>query len=321
MLFELCHKIKIGTILATQITVGICAYNEDKNIGQLLESLPQQGLCEEFEVLVVCSGCTDRTVEIAQAHAKKDKRINVFVEKERSGKASAVNRILENAHGSTILFVSADTLPHERCFANLVSRLNVADNVGVACGKPVPTEDANSPVSKLVRVLWLFHDHVFKELNDAGIARHASEVFAIRKEIAEKLPLETVNDDAYLAVMAKKKGWFIKYEPKAVVSISGPKTFSDYFRQRRRIIFGHYQIKKMTGVTPQYLVHLFPLYPKKALKLVTWLILQCGISVFLLFVMVELMLNGLVITDVASGKSYAKWVVSPSTKIVNLKKI
>lgn len=312
-------KRKKGIFLATLFTVGICAFNEDKNIGQLLKSLSKQGLPKDYEVLIVCSGCTDKTVEITQAHAKKDHRIRIFVETERTGKASAVNRILENAQGSTIIFVSADTLPHNGCFSNLISHLNVANSVGIVCGKPVPIEDTNSQVNKLVRILWLFHDHVFKELNDAGIARHASEVFALRKEIAEKLPLETVNDDAYLAVMAKKKGWLIKYEPKAVVSISGPKTFSDYFRQRRRIIFGHYQIRKMTGVTPQYLVHLFPLYPKKALKLVTWLIPQCGIVNFLLFVTVDLMLNGLAIIDFVSGKSHSNWAASPSTKIVNLK--
>ncbi len=304
-------------LLSIQFTVGICAYNEDKSIGQLLESISCQGLGEEFEVLVVCSGCTDKTVEIAQAYAKKDARIGVFVENERKGKAAAVNRILENAKGSTVLFVSADTLLHERCLSRLVSRLNVAANVGVACGKPVPIEGVDSFVGRLVRVLWTFHDHVFKELNDAGIARHASEVFCIRKDVAEKMPLETVNDDAYLAVVAKKKGWLVKYEPNAVVSISGPKTFSDYIRQRRRIIFGHYQIRKLTGETPQYLVHLLPLYPVKALKLATWLCAQCGIRTFLFFVTIESMLNVLAIADFASGKSYAKWDVSQTTKILN----
>jgi cellulose synthase/poly-beta-1,6-N-acetylglucosamine synthase-like glycosyltransferase len=305
-------------ILSTHLTVGICAYNEDKNIGQLLENISHQGLGEKSEVLIICSGCTDRTVEIAQAYAEKDTRISVFVENERKGKAAAVNRILANAKGSTILFVSADTLPHDRCFSNLVSRLNVAANVGVVCGKPVPITDVDTLVGRLVRILWLFHDHVFKELNDAGIARHASEVFCIRKDIAEKLPLETVNDDSYLAVMAKKKGWMIKYEPNAVVSISGPKTFLDYFLQRRRIIFGHYQIKKLTGETPQYLVHLMLLYPKKALKLTTWLCARCGFRTFLFFVTVESTLNVLAIMDFVLGKSYVKWGVSSSTKTVNI---
>ncbi len=304
--------------MAKLFTIGICAYNEDKNIKQLLESLPKQGLLNDYEVLIVCSGCTDKTIEISQAYAKRDRRIKIFVETKRTGKASAVNHILENAQGSTIIFVSADTLPHNNCFFNLVSRLNSANNIGITCGRPVPIENTKSQVNKIVRLLWLFHDHVFKELNDSGIARHASEVFALRKEIAEKMPSQTVNDDAYLAVLAKKKGWLIKYEPKAVVSISGPRTFSEYFRQRRRIIFGHYQIKRILGVPPQHLVHLFPFYPRKALKLITWLIPQGGIVSFLLFTTIELMLNVLAIIDVVSGYSHSSWAVCPSTKTVSL---
>jgi cellulose synthase/poly-beta-1,6-N-acetylglucosamine synthase-like glycosyltransferase len=106
--------VKRGALSAVPVTVGICAYNEDKNIGQLLEDLSQQELPEEHEVLIVCSGCTDKTVKIAQEHAKQDRRIRVLVEEERKGKASAVNRIIENAKGTIILFVSADTLPHKK---------------------------------------------------------------------------------------------------------------------------------------------------------------------------------------------------------------
>ena len=56
-----------------QITVGICAYNEGKNIGKLLDNiLNEQKLKEDFELLVVCSGCTDGTVEIVQRFQEKD---------------------------------------------------------------------------------------------------------------------------------------------------------------------------------------------------------------------------------------------------------
>ena len=57
-------------------------------------------------------------------------------------------------------------------------------------------------------------------LNDAGLAGHASEVFCVRRGIVHKIPSEIVNDDAYIAVTAKKKGWLIKYEPRASVFIS-----------------------------------------------------------------------------------------------------
>ena len=126
-------------------------------------------------------------------------------------------------------------------------------------------------MGRLVQLLWSFHGHVFAELNDSGIARHATEMFCIRKGIVDKIPAETVNDDAYIAVTAKKKGWLIKFDAQSKVAICAPTTFKEYFQQRRRIIFGHYQIRKLTGESAQYLVHLMPLQPFQTFKLVLWL--------------------------------------------------
>jgi len=302
--------------VSEQVTVGICAFNEDKNIGQLLEKvLHEQELSSESEVLIVCSGCTDNTVKIAQDYARKDHRVSVFIEEKRTGKASAVNQILQNARGNNVIFISADTLPYRNCFSNLTSKMQ-DPKAGIVCGKPIPVKDQRSLVSSLVQALWLFHDHVFTKLNDAGLARHATEVFCIRRNIVHRIPPETVNDDAYIAVTAKKKGWLIKYEPRASVSISGPKTLSDFIKQRRRIIFGHYQIRKLTGETPQYLVQLAPQHPKKVLQLAMWLCIQSGILTFLAFSEIEFLLNMSAIVDVLTGKNYTQWSIADSTKAV-----
>jgi cellulose synthase/poly-beta-1,6-N-acetylglucosamine synthase-like glycosyltransferase len=142
---------------------------------------------------------------------------------------------LANATGDAIIFISADTLPWKNCFERLTSKIQVSD-VGIVCGKPLPINDTNSLTDKLVRMLWSFHDHVFKELNDAGLAKHATEVFCIRRGIVNSIPIETINDDAHIALLAKKKGWLIKYESGSIVSICGPKTFTDYVKQRTEFL-------------------------------------------------------------------------------------
>ena len=104
------------------VSVGICAYNEGLNIGPLLSNvLYGQELPLESEVLVVCSGCTDKTVSIVQEFAEKDTRIKIIVENERRGKASAVNQVLKNANGDSVIFVSADTMPSKECFTKYIS--------------------------------------------------------------------------------------------------------------------------------------------------------------------------------------------------------
>ena len=297
------------------VTVGICAYNEGMNIGKLLDNiLTEQELPIESEVLVVCSGCTDNTVAIVQQYSRKDSRVRAYVENERRGKASAVNCILHNAKGNAILFVSADTLPSKRCFPRLLSRLQLP-HVGIVCGHPEPINNSNPFVGKIVKLLWGFQDHTFQQLNDAGLARHATEIFCIRKGIVEGIPPETVNDDAYLAVIAKKKGWLIKYDTESRVSICGPQTFPDYFKQRRRILFGHHQLKRMTGEVPQHLLFLFPLYPLRVMKLGLWFCRKNGLLTFLTFLAVELGINTAATLDSILGKEHTKWSISRSTKM------
>jgi cellulose synthase/poly-beta-1,6-N-acetylglucosamine synthase-like glycosyltransferase len=300
--------------VSSGVTVGICAYNEDKNIGKLLTNiLSLQELPARSEVLVVCSGCTDSTVAIVHEYSKRDPRVRPYIESERKGKASAVNYILHNARGSAILFVSADTLPSRRCFPRLLSKIQLP-NVGVVCGHPVPINNSNHFVGKLVNILWGFHDYTFEQLNDAGLARHATEIFCIRKGIDDKIPSETVNDDAYIALTAKKKGWLIKYETESRVSICGPQTFPDYFKQRRRVLFGHHQVKKTTGEAPQHLLYLLPLYPIQVMKLLRWLFMKYDLPTLIAFISIELGLNTAAMADSILRKPYTKWSVLSSTK-------
>jgi cellulose synthase/poly-beta-1,6-N-acetylglucosamine synthase-like glycosyltransferase len=303
-------------VLPLRTTVGICAYNEGNNIGKLLSNvLNDQELSEDSEVVVVCSGCLDNTEEVVHEYAAKDLRVKPHFEKERKGKASAVNYILANATGDAILFISADTLPRKGTFSKLLSKLE-QPQVGLVCGNPSPVNGSNSMIGRIVHLMWRFHSHVFEELNDAGLARHASEAFCMRKGIVEKIPSETVNDDAFIAVNVKKKGWLIKFCPDSYISICGPKTFQEYFQQRRRVVFGHYQIRKLTGASSQYLVHMLPLQPRRSIRLALWLCTKYDPFTLATFLVAEFVINGFALFDFGLGKTYSQWASLPSTKTV-----
>jgi len=302
--------------LLNRLTVGICAYNEGRNISKLLENvLDDQELSEDSEVIVVCSGCVDNTVKQVQVCAAKDPRVKLHVEVERSGKASAINYIFSHAAGDIIIFVSADTLPFKASFPKLLSKLE-SPNVGIVSGNPVPVNSKSSLTGRVVHLMWRFHGYVFAELNDAGLARHATEVFCIRKGIVKRIPAETVNDDAYIAVVSKKKGWLIKYSAESKLSICGPKTYREYFQQRHRVIFGHYQLRKLTGESPQYLVHLMPLHPVRTVKLALWLTANYDPVTLATFLLTEFIVNVAAMFDILSGNAHDQWTMLPSTKTV-----
>src|SRR5258708_15756357 len=85
-----------------QLSVVIITYNEEANIGRTLTSVQPLIADGKGEIIVVDSGSTDRTVEIAKSFGAK-----VFVE-EWKGYAAQKNSAIEKAEGEWILRLDAD---------------------------------------------------------------------------------------------------------------------------------------------------------------------------------------------------------------------
>ena len=120
-------------------SVGITAHNEQANIGKLLDAMIRQKLSQVAisEIIVVASGCTDRTVQIVEEHAARDLRIKLFAQENREGKTSAINVFLQNAKEDICVLESGDTLPGENSIENLV-KLFENPRVGMNGAQKVP---------------------------------------------------------------------------------------------------------------------------------------------------------------------------------------
>src|ERR1700693_5878321 len=94
-------------------STGVMAYNEERKIGQLLGALVSQRTSQVTisEILVVTSGCTDRTESIVRDWMARDPRIQLLVQAKREGKASAVNAFLRQARERIVVLCSADLIP------------------------------------------------------------------------------------------------------------------------------------------------------------------------------------------------------------------
>jgi glycosyltransferase involved in cell wall biosynthesis len=85
-----------------QLSVVIITFNEEANIGRTLQSVRPLVTDGKGEIIVIDSGSTDRTVEIAKSLGAK-----VFVE-EWKGFAAQKNSSIEKATGDWILSLDAD---------------------------------------------------------------------------------------------------------------------------------------------------------------------------------------------------------------------
>ena len=133
-------------------SMGIMAYNEEANIGRLLDAVISQKLKEVAltEIVVVASGCTDNTEAVVLEWAKRDARIRLISQEKRLGKASAINDYLPKAQEKILVLCSADLLPEPEAIERLVAPF--ADpEVGMTSSRPVPV-NATVPPDPLARV-------------------------------------------------------------------------------------------------------------------------------------------------------------------------
>jgi len=297
------------------LTVGICAYNEEWNIEKLLSNITdEQNLPSDAEVIVVCSGCQDNTPRIVDRVAKRDSRVRLIEEPARLGKARAVNKILSEARGENIIFLSADVTPKPNCLMALLRAMDDS-TIGISCGKPRPIRRGSAPIRGVVETLWGFHNWQLEQLNHRGILMHASEVFCIRTGLVHEIPQDMINDDAYLAVATKNRGYKIKFVSESQVDVYGPQTFSDYIKQRRRIIAGHYQIRQATGKFSAYILYAIIVRPRLTVRLVVeYLAATHQIKSAMTLALVEIIANCMAALDVLRKKSYSIWSICHTTK-------
>lgn len=222
-------------------SVGIMAYNEEGNIGPLLEAMISQRLknVSVTEIVVVASGCTDNTEAIVREWMKLDLRIHLLVQEKRSGKAAAINEYLSRAKEKVVVLCSADLLPELDAIERLVVPL--ADpEVGMTSSRPVPVNDPELFMGFAAHMLWELHHKINLTSFKAG------EMIAFRK-IFERIPYHTAVDEASIEPVVRGQGYRVEYVPTAVVYNKGPETVTDFLCQRRRIYAGHLAVRDTLG--------------------------------------------------------------------------
>jgi len=220
------------------VSVGICAHNEEKNISKIVGAVLREPIVDEL--IVVASGCTDRTVERLRPF-NGDGRLQVIVEPTRTGKTSAFNIILASYRGDFLVSLPGDVIPTASAISRLVESFH--DGVGVVGGLPIPSNGRDTVMDRVALLVWSYHNAALLKLERRGTLGHVSgEIFAVRRGVVEHLPPETVLDDAGLALAALQAGYRISIEPRATVLMNGARTPKDFVIQRRRNLVGHRQL-------------------------------------------------------------------------------
>jgi cellulose synthase/poly-beta-1,6-N-acetylglucosamine synthase-like glycosyltransferase len=295
-----------------RVSIAVPAYNEERNIGFLLDSLRAQRTrrAEIAEIVVVASGCTDQTVAIVrERQQRRGVRIRLITEPARHGKVAAINTYLAHTDSQVeaVCLCSADLVVAADAVERLVQCLLINKDIGMCGARPMPTNGYGTFLGEAAHFLWNMHHRVALEAPKLG------EMVLLRSGIVCALPRESAVDEATIEQRVTAAGYRLAYVPEAVVHNHAPRTVREFVRQRRRVAAGHYWLRDVSGYTVS------TMNVRRAARL-TLSELSLRTPQRTLFALGtigdEAVSRGLGWLDHRLGRDHAVWQVSPSTKAV-----
>lgn len=216
-----------------KISVGICAYNEEKNIQKVVEDILSQHRSgwEIAELLVYCDGCTDNTVEILKRI--RNKLITLVIDKKRRGKTYRIGRMFNKFSGDILVMFDADIhLKNKNVITNLIHPFLSDNDVMLTGGNSRPLSP-NSFFEKAVFATFSVFYKSRKYVNQGNNVFGATgSILAIRKKMAREIKLpRLINEDAFIYLFCLSKKFKFKYVDEAVVFYKLPKNITDYIKQ------------------------------------------------------------------------------------------
>ncbi len=226
------------------VSMVIAAHNEAQNIETkirncLLLDYPRNKL----QIILSLDGATDGTGDIAREY--QDCGLTVINSLAHRGKAAAINHAVVAAEGEIIVFADARQRLHHRVLRELVANFNDL-SVGAVSGEMILREAGNkgdADTSHPMGLYWRYEKWLRSMESDIHSCVGASgALYAIRRELFQPLPLDTILDDVLIPMRIVLFGERLVFEPLARfydTVASGPE---EEFKRKVRTLAGNYQL-------------------------------------------------------------------------------
>ena len=238
LLAWLCPKPILKNRQQKPVSILIAVYNGERFLADKLQSILALDYPRELlEILVVSDGSTDQTLPIAERFASKGVQ---SMQIPRSGKCAAINMAVSHTTNEILLLTDVrQTLAPDSlqklvdCFAD--------SSVGAVSGELVIREGANQDEAS-TGLYWRYESWIRERLSCIdSIFGATGPFYAMRRELAVPLPLDTLLDDMYLPLAAFFKGYRLVVEP-AARAYDYPTSRETEFLRKVRTLAGNYQI-------------------------------------------------------------------------------
>ncbi len=215
------------------VSVIVPAYNEERTIAFSVESILASKY-PRFEVIVVNDGSDDHTE--GKLSSLIDAGTITYIRKSNGGKASALNKGIEEAAGDIILFTDADSFFRPDTIRKM-ARWFVDPTVHAVCGNDEPICPSTALQKFLVVTTHIGSGFVRRALSVMKVLPIISgNSGAVRKTYLEKVKGFSFiwGEDLDLTFKLQKAGARIVFDPEAIVVCDVPGSLPALWKQRVR---------------------------------------------------------------------------------------
>ena len=226
------------------VTVIVVAYNEAQQIERrILNLLSLDYPRAKLEIIVASDGSTDGTVDRARHFEPDGVRVVAF--DRRRGKAAVLNDVVPSARGQIAVLGDARQRFDSRLLRELLANFgNPA--VGAVSGELVIRSRANergSTIGEGASFYWRYEKFIRRSESRAHSTVGATgAVYAIRRELFEPIPDDTLLDDVLIPMRIISRGYRVLFEPGARaydLAVASPR---QEFVRKVRTIAGTFQL-------------------------------------------------------------------------------
>lgn len=229
-----------------RVSIGIPAYNEEANIGELLSALTQQKMHSGkiVEIIVVSDKCNDGTDDIVTSN--RDPRIRLIRNSFRMGQALSQNEILKQFTGDVLVLLNADILPSSsNTLDNLIQPFIKNARVGMVSGRTDPLPAHTLTGSLFTFAYSLKNDIYAKWKNGINAYTFYGRVRALSKDFAQILKFPViVAEDTYVYLTCLENGFDCVYVNTPCIRFRAPETLADHVRQSSRFFLSQHELSR-----------------------------------------------------------------------------
>ena len=224
------------------VSIVVVAHNEAERIAARIENvLALDYPADRLDVVVASDGSTDGTVDCARRYERAGVTVRPFAT--RRGKAAVLNAVVPGVRSDIVLFADARQYFDRGALRAIVE--NFADpSVGAVSGELMLTTTVGTAAAGHGTAFYWRYEKVIRaaEARADSTVGATGAIYAIRRELFEPIPDDTLLDDVLVPLRVIRKGFRVLFEPGARAYDGVSATAAQEFARKARTVAGTFQL-------------------------------------------------------------------------------